>query len=142
MSFADRSIKSRSDFLMQTFFGRIRVPTSDPILSLVQMIGSSACGAGGVAAVDRALGPSEDVLAHAAVELVFGAGALRHIKSPIRVVSAPGTAPSNLALDAITASPGMRDQLRAAHLGVHRLKVKFSRLYLRRSAVDRAARTP
>src|SRR5205085_6523078 len=31
------------------------------------------------AAIDRALGASEDVLAHAAVELVFGAGALRHV---------------------------------------------------------------
>ena len=31
------------------------------------------------AAVDRALGTSEDVLAHAAIELVFGAGALRHV---------------------------------------------------------------
>ena len=30
------------------------------------------------AAVDRALRTSEDILAHAAVELVFGAGALRH----------------------------------------------------------------
>ena len=39
------------------------------------------------AAVDRALGPSEDVLAHAAVELILGAGALRHCRSPIRVVS-------------------------------------------------------
>src|SRR6185312_7301120 len=35
------------------------------------------------AAVDRAVGTSEDVFAHAAVELVFGAGALRHIISPI-----------------------------------------------------------
>src|SRR6185369_11113135 len=31
------------------------------------------------AAVDRALGASEDILAHAAVEFVFGAGALRHV---------------------------------------------------------------
>src|SRR6185437_804974 len=35
------------------------------------------------AAVDRALGPSEDVLPHAAVKLIFGAGALRHGRSPI-----------------------------------------------------------
>src|SRR5918994_4914844 len=46
--------------------------------------------------------------------------------SPIRVGVAPGTAPPNIALDAITASPGMRDQLRAAHLGEGRPKVKFS----------------
>src|SRR5262249_42050099 len=45
------------------------------------------------AAVDRALGTSEDILSHAAVELVFGAGALRHNPSPIRVSVAPGTAP-------------------------------------------------
>src|SRR6185312_8607760 len=35
------------------------------------------------AAVNRALGPSEDVLPHAAVKLIFGAGALRHGRSPI-----------------------------------------------------------
>src|SRR5439155_11534200 len=64
-------------------------------------------------AVDRALGPSEDVLAHAAVELIFGAGALRHVSfSNSRLVDAPGTAPPVLATGAITASPGMRDQLR------------------------------
>ena len=47
------------------------------------------------AAVDRALGPSEDVLAHAAVELIFGAGALRHCMfSNSRCVDLPGTAPA------------------------------------------------
>ena len=69
------------------------------------------------AAVHRALGTSEDVLAHAAVELVFGAGALRHVSfSNSRFVCAPGTAPPSIAPDAITASPGMRDQLRSGGL--------------------------
>src|SRR5206468_3397991 len=70
------------------------------------------------AAIDRALGPSEDVLAHAAVELVFGAGALRHVAFSNLLSKCARTAPPDLASDAIAASPGMRDQLRAAHLGV------------------------
>ncbi len=41
------------------------------------------------AAVDRALGPSEDVFAHAAVELILGAFALRHEITPIRVSKCP-----------------------------------------------------
>ncbi len=49
------------------------------------------------AAVDRALGPSEDVLAHAAVELVLGAGALRHDKvSNLRFSCRPGPHHLNL----------------------------------------------
>src|SRR5205085_7178060 len=77
------------------------------------------------APVDRALGPSEDVFAHAAVELVFGAGALRHCRSPIRFFVFTRTAPASHSLDAIAASPGMRDQLRAAHVGGGGAEVKF-----------------
>ena len=68
------------------------------------------------AAVDRALGASEDVLAHAAVELIFGAGALRHVMFSNSRFKCPEPHRWPCA-DAITASPGMRDQLRAAHLG-------------------------
>src|SRR4051812_47150433 len=46
--------------------------------------------------------------------------------SPIRVIVVPGIAPQDIASSAITASPGMRDQLRAAHLGKPLQKVKFS----------------
>jgi hypothetical protein len=69
------------------------------------------------AAVDRALGPSEDVLAHAAVELVFGAGALRHVSfSNSRFRCARDRTAGPVTSNAIAASPGMRDQLRAADL--------------------------
>jgi hypothetical protein len=44
-------------------------------------------------------------------------------------------APPALAADAITASPGMRDQLRAGHLRTHRREVKFARL-LRLAVTD------
>src|SRR3954447_3618485 len=49
------------------------------------------------------------------------------LHSPIRVSNMPGPAPAGFAPDAITASPDVRDQLRAAHLGVAGAKVKFCR---------------
>src|SRR3546814_2865585 len=52
------------------------------------------------ALVDRALRATEDVLAHAAVELVFGAAALRHEITPICCFQDPGTAPSDRASNA------------------------------------------
>src|SRR3546814_11642460 len=56
------------------------------------------------ALVDRALRATEDVLAHAAVELVFGAAALRHEITPICCFQDPGTAPSDRASNAASAS--------------------------------------
>src|SRR4029453_15058844 len=50
------------------------------------------------AAVDRALGASEDVFAHAAVELVFGAGALRHVSFSNSLFTCARTAPPELKL--------------------------------------------
>jgi hypothetical protein len=48
-------------------------------------------------------------------------------RSPICFVQVPGTAPPGQLPDAITASPDVRDQLRAAHLGAEAAKVKFCR---------------
>ena len=68
------------------------------------------------AAVHRALGTSEDILAHAAVELVFGAGALRHVVLQLRIVSLPE--PRRRLLKGAERDhrfTGVQDQLRAAH---------------------------
>ena len=82
------------------------------------------------APVHGALRPSEDVLAHAAVELVFGAGALRHVTFSNALFTCAGTGhrPTIDIRREPTASPGMRDQLRrrAPEGALRRGEVKFS----------------
>src|SRR3546814_193603 len=62
--------------------------------------------------VDRRIGPTPDVFAHPAVELVLGAVALRHVSHPSICWTAPvaafqpGIAPQEQISCAATASPG------------------------------------
>src|SRR3546814_627617 len=79
------------------------------------------------ALVDRALRATEDVLAHAAVELVFGAAALRHEITPICCFQDPGTAPSDRASNAASASPGCGANCEGALLAARGPEVNLDR---------------
>src|SRR5690606_2478727 len=76
------------------------------------------------AAIDGALWATEDILAHAAIEFILGAAALRHFPAPIRVSKRPEPHRQADCTAATTASPDMQGQLQAARLAVEAEKVK------------------
>jgi hypothetical protein len=79
------------------------------------------------ALVDRALGTSEDVFAHAAVEFILGAGTLAHDLGPICLFNMSRTAPPTPGIGRTITSPGCEVDCEGVRLGEGGAKVKLGK---------------